>query len=1240
LNLRRSTFQDRKGFSGRSAVRPTASGNRVARGPLTLELLEGRQVLAAFVAGETYLVSTLADSGTGSLREAIIAANTHKGADTIDFSVVGTISLSSALPAITGSLEIDGSSAPGFAGTPRVTIDFQNNAGLIVSTGADGSVIQSLSLVDSSDAGISVAASGVTVAGNYIGLRADGSTMEGNRGDGVAILAGSHDNLIGNDDAVSGISYYNTHKGVTLTNGRRVTAWQGITASSTAGQYLMVGTVDGTLFGGQNLGQGILFDGTINGAKGTTYTVAYPNAKYTSAFGPDNLGNGRVRVVGSYFTPLDQQSQPQLHGFVYEGLASRLGGTTGYKTLDYDAGTYNGCVVHSTMGDLAVGVAGTVDAQSAFDPSLPTAAFIYNFKTQAYTPIEYPLGDSTAASTSAFGVWQNDGSHYTICGGFKELLTGGAPEFPFGTAFLVDYDANTGEFSNWKSFHLPGDDGSRTLTHFDGLSSVEAGVYTLSGISSTKDGSEKGAAWVNVRRNADNSFSDAIWVSLDDAAVPGTTTSNAVYGNQVVGIVYDGLVSRPYQATVQTGFQLSNVISGNRGNGVSITGVGTMNNHVAMNFIGTDVTGALRRGNGGNGVVITGGASENVIGGEATGGNDPTDAVFVRPPQGNLISGNYANGVLISAGADSNEVAGNFVGTKASGKTALGNALDGVAIVGANNNRIVGTTLNQDPFVFYNVLAGNGGNGLRITDSNSTTVYANFMGIGADNQKPVPNGGDGMLVSGSSQGVTLGGVIPLGNVISGNTGNGLEISGTAGGVVSWNSFIGQVAFGGIAPNQKNGILITSTNPGFQKDNESTHNTIRTCLVGGNKGNGIEIGGAANGAQIIDTAVGTNAAINKPIPNKGSGIVIGGTAHNIAIGGFRPTVEGFEGNFGVHVGGNGGYGIAIRDLAHDIVVYNAAVGVGTGLSVGAALDRAAKLPNLRGGIFVDAGVTSVTIGGKLNERDSYSNAIAFNGGDGIRIAGASGISVLGSIIESNTGGGVTLQGGEDNQIGESGNANMIVTNAKWGVYASGSLAGSAVQGNVIQGNLGNGVALRAAQGLLVGGTASGSGNTIARNKAFGLLATGNCSGSTVEGNTIVRNGAGNVNVVRASSLVMYKFLEFRITNKSAQPASMTVQCTVNGESVPCPTPSDTSEVAPSSSTTQYHDVEEGGEEDYRVSVTVGSRPAVMLTIRDKDVKALMARGGFIRGAHPTVEVEINKQGKVTFGRVFLTKDAAP
>ena len=102
--------------------------------------------------------------------------------------------------------------------------------------------------------------------------------------------------------------------------------------------------------------------------------------------------------------------------------------------------------------------------------------------------------------------------------------------------------------------------------------------------------------------------------------------------------------------------------------------------------------------------------------------------------------------------------------------------------------------------MFYNVLSGNGGNGLRITNSNNTTVQANFMGVGANNATIVANGGDGLLVSGSSKNTQVGGVIPLGNVISGNNRNGIEVSDTASGFTSFNTFAGIFAFAGAAPN--------------------------------------------------------------------------------------------------------------------------------------------------------------------------------------------------------------------------------------------------------------------------------------------------------------------------------------------------------------------------------------------------------------------------------------------------------
>ena len=155
-------------------------------------------------------------------------------------------------------------------------------------------------------------------------------------------------------------------------------------------------------------------------------------------------------------------------------------------------------------------------------------------------------------------------------------------------------------------------------------------------------------------------------------------------------------------------------------------------------------------------------------------------------------------------------MSGNFVGTAASGDSALGNGQDGVAIVRASGNQLLGCTFQQSPFVFYNVLSGNGGNGLRITNSNNTTIQANFMGIGADNSTIVANRGDGLLLSGSSKNTQLGGVIPLGNVISGNDRNGVEVTGTSSGLVSFNTFAGLYAFGTAAPNKLDGILVTST----------------------------------------------------------------------------------------------------------------------------------------------------------------------------------------------------------------------------------------------------------------------------------------------------------------------------------------------------------------------------------------------------------------------------------------------
>ena len=85
---------------------------RPALGPLKRVCL-GLAVVAAGSFGvvaqaATYSVTSLADSGAGTLREAIDKANASAGADTIAFAVNGTINLETFLPIVTDALTIQG----------------------------------------------------------------------------------------------------------------------------------------------------------------------------------------------------------------------------------------------------------------------------------------------------------------------------------------------------------------------------------------------------------------------------------------------------------------------------------------------------------------------------------------------------------------------------------------------------------------------------------------------------------------------------------------------------------------------------------------------------------------------------------------------------------------------------------------------------------------------------------------------------------------------------------------------------------------------------------------------------------------------------------------------------------------------------------------------------------------------------------------------------------------------------
>jgi hypothetical protein len=917
-----------------------------------VEALEGRELLA------TFAVTDLGPAGPGTLRQAILSANAAPGPDAITFAVAGTVRVGAAgLPAITDRLDLDGTSAPGFAGTPVVTVDFRHAAGLRFARGSDGSALRSLGITRAVGAGVTLDASRVTVQGNAI---------QNNGGDGVRINAGARGNLIGDDDPVSGISYFDP-TGVSL---QPVSGWQGIRDGDAAGQYVLTGT------SGNN---GLLYVGPISGQGGTSTAVNVPGAKSTSVYGPDNLGDGRLRLVGSYRVNADEV----VRGFFFQGTTADLPSGGEYRTIAYPGAQYT--YAHSVMGNLVVGNA---DGPEGGLPLGTGHAWLYDVARDQLLPdIVYP----GATTTTAYGIWDNGQGQYTIAGGFSGLDGDGS----ISRAFLVDYDAASATYSHWTAFAYPnGGAGQDYITHFEGISGAEKGVYTL-----VADSVQRGAAnlaqgsFVTVRRLSDGSFAqaDSSWVDLNVPGGQGISSANSVAGNAVVGIVIGAAGTQSYQATVDQGFRLSNVISGNRGSGVAI--VGATDNRVAMNFIGTDPAGTVARGNGGHGVWITRGASGNVIGGQATAGNDPTAGVFARPPLGNLISANRGDGVRIDAGATRNVLSGNFIGTTADGNAALGNRGDGVAIVGANENALIGCTFQQDPFVFYNVVSGNGGNGVRVHDSDGTVIQANFLGTGANNASVVPNGGDGLLVSGRSRDTLVGGLIPLGNVISGNARHGIEVRDRAGRFTSYNTFGGTFAFGGAAPNGGDGLHITSSG----RDNLAIVN-----VFSGNRGNGISIGGAANGVTVVEAIVGLATDTKSAIPNGGSGIRVGGHARNTRLGGPIPAnVPGgqpISDILPVIVSANRNWGIEVVDQARGTQIL--------GARVGTSVSALAAFGNGLGGIRLGRG-TSGTIIGATTPRDRVE--VAFNRGDGLRIDASRGNRVQGALIAENLGTGLIAAG---------------------------------------------------------------------------------------------------------------------------------------------------------------------------------------------------------------------------------------
>ncbi len=236
---------------------------------------------------------------------------------------------------------------------------------------------------------------------------------------------------------------------------------------------------------------------------------------------------------------------------------------------------------------------------------------------------------------------------------------------------------------------------------------------------------------------------------------------------------------------------------------------------------------------------------------------------------------------------DNSTIEGNFIGTNAAGTgSGPGNLQGGVSVCG-KNNVVGGTTA-----AARNVISGNSNAGIAVNGNSfepqQHQIVGNLIGTNAAGTSAVPNA-NGVTIGALAGGNLIGGTTTASrNIISGNSGDGVALSGdtfnaTPGDTIQGN-YIGTDVSGNAAlPNEFNGMAVSTANK-----NNTIGGTVTGAgnVISANKNNGIAIDSTGNTVQgnlIGVKSDGTGSLGNgNPSVNSGSGIIV--NASNNKIGG--------------------------------------------------------------------------------------------------------------------------------------------------------------------------------------------------------------------------------------------------------------------------------------------------------------------------------------------------------------------
>jgi parallel beta-helix repeat protein len=406
--------------------------------------------------------------------------------------------------------------------------------------------------------------------------------------------------------------------------------------------------------------------------------------------------------------------------------------------------------------------------------------------------------------------------------------------------------------------------------------SGRAGLANTAGVVLLSPGNQLGGGTLASGNVISGSYGDGVLLGA-----PSTVAGNLI-GTDATGQAALGNRSHGIDAQSSGVVIRNTVISANGDTGVVLGGADT----VQGNKIGTAATGRTPLGNGLHPSAILLGQPINGTDGIVTCGDGNTIG-GPSPDAGNLISASGGDG--ISLVSSHNIVQGNTIGTDVTGTAALGNRVDGIGSrsdvikgtgfcqqaprTGGSDNLIGGTAAGDG-----NLISGNLGDGVDLVASNRNVIAGNRIGTNEAGTGALGNGGDGVFLGASCDGSacagssnnTVGGTTTgAGNMISGQSGDGVHIDGQGAGI----------------------------------SNLVEGNTIGAGLGGpsalGNHGAGVFAGDSA----VNDTIGGTGAGAGNVIDaNRGPGVLIGSSAADSG------THSAVQGNL---IEANGGLGI---DLA--------------------------------------------------------------------------------------------------------------------------------------------------------------------------------------------------------------------------------------------------------------------------------------------------------------------------------------